>query len=141
MHYIDEGLPTAEDVYLCLHGEATWRYLYRKIIPSFLSAGGRIVASDWFGFGRSDKPVNDHDIGFSFQRKSLLRLIEHLDLRTITLVCQDWGGILALTFPLDMPERFKRLIVMNTGLPVGARISDGFAQWKAYAAPFPDASY
>ena len=138
MHYIDEGPSTAEDVYLCLHGEPTWSYLYRKMIPPFLSAGGRVVAPDWFGFGRSDKPVNDSDITFSFHRNSLLRLIEHLDLRNITLVCQDWGGILGLTCPLDMPERFKRLIVMNTALPVGESIGDGFAQWKAYAAQFTD---
>ena len=138
LHYVDEGPANANDIYLCLHGEPTWSYLYRKMIPPLTAAGGRIVAPDLFGFGRSDKPVNDADITFAFHRNTLLRLIEHLDLRNITLVCQDWGGILGLTLPMDMADRFKRLLVMNTALPVGESLGEGFAMWKAYAAQFRD---
>jgi pimeloyl-ACP methyl ester carboxylesterase len=138
LHYVDAGSSDADDVFLCLHGEPTWSYLYRKMIPVFEASGGRVIAPDFFGFGRSDKPVNDADYTFSFHRNTLVALIEQLDLRNITLVCQDWGGILGLTLPMDMPERFKRLIVMNTALPVGEPVSDGFAGWKAYAGSLQD---
>ncbi len=138
MHRVDEGREDALDTFLCLHGEPTWSYLYRKMIPVFTSAGGRVVAPDLFGFGRSDKPVRDEDYSFDFHRESLLRLIERLDLRRITLVVQDWGGILGLTLPMDMPERFSRLIVMNTALPVGKSLGPGFAGWKGFAAQFHD---
>ncbi len=138
LHYVDTGSKDADDVFLCLHGEPSWCYLYRKMIPVFAAAGGRVIAPDFFGFGRSDKPMNDSDYTFSFHRNSLIALIEQLDLRGITLVCQDWGGILGLTLPMDMPERFKRLIIMNTALPVGTPVSDGFAGWKAYAGSLQD---
>jgi pimeloyl-ACP methyl ester carboxylesterase len=138
LHYLDEGPPDAEEVFLCLHGEPTWAYLYRKMIPVFLAAGARVVAPDWFGFGRSDKPADDARYTFSFHRDTALRLVERLDLRNVTLVCQDWGGILGLTLPMDLPGRFARLLVMNTALPVGGPVSPGFAQWKAFAAAFRD---
>jgi pimeloyl-ACP methyl ester carboxylesterase len=138
MHYLDEGPQDAPHTFLCLHGEPTWAYLYRKMIPVFLESGARVVAPDFFGFGRSDKPVDDAVYSFGFHRGSLTRLLEELDLRDITLVCQDWGGILGLTLPMDMPERFTRLLVMNTALPVGEPVSPGFAGWKAYAASDPD---
>ena len=138
MHYLDEGPAAARDTFLCLHGEPTWSYLYRKMIPVFTAAGGRVIALDLFGFGRSDKPVRDADYTFAFHRNSLVRLIERLDLRRITLVVQDWGGILGLTLPMDMPERFARLIVMNTALPVGKSLGPGFAGWKSFAAQFRD---
>lgn len=138
MHYVDEGPPDAEKVYLCLHGEPTWCYLYRKMIPVFAATGARVVAPDFFGFGRSDKPVRDTDITYGFHRSSLVELIEALDLKNITLVCQDWGGILGMTLPMDMQQRFQRLIVMNTCLPTGERFSEGFDAWKAYAAQFND---
>ena len=138
MHYIDEGPRDADHTFLCLHGEPTWSYLYRKMIPVFRAAGGRVVAPDFFGFGRSDKPVRDADITFGFHRQSLIELIEALDLRNLTLVCQDWGGVLGMTLPMDMPQRFARLIAMNTALPTGEFLSDGFAGWKAYAASFND---
>ncbi len=140
MHYVDEGPTNADHTYLCLHGEPTWSYLYRKMIPVFAKAGGRIIAPDFFGFGRSDKPLRDEDITFSFHRNSLLRLIQHLNLKNITLVCQDWGGILGLTLPVDMADRFKRLIVMNTALPIGESLGEGFDMWKSYAAQFNDVS-
>ena len=138
MHYVDEGPRDAHDVFLCLHGEPTWSYLYRKMIPVFVAAGARVVAPDLFGFGRSDKPADDATYTYSFHRDSLLRFVERLDLRRITLVCQDWGGLLGLTLPMDMPDRFARLLVMNTGLPVGAPVSDGFAAWKAFAGSYHD---
>jgi haloalkane dehalogenase len=104
------------------------------MIPTFLAAGARVVAPDLFGFGRSDKPIEDAVYTYSFHRNSLLRLIERLDLRGVTLVVQDWGGLLGLTLPMEMPERIRRLIVMNTALPIGQRISDGFAARKKFAA-------
>lgn len=138
MHYIDEGSDVEGNTYLCLHGEPTWSYLYRKMIPVFCEAGGRVVAPDFFGFGRSDKPVHDSDITFDFHRNSLIELVTRLDLNNITLVCQDWGGIIGLTLPMEMKDRFKRLIVMNTALPTGSSLGEGFEMWKSYAALFTD---
>jgi len=136
--YLDEGPTDAETTFLCLHGEPTWSYLYRKMIPVFTSAGHRVIAPDLYGFGRSDKPVEDDAYTIDFHRGSLLRLIERLDLRDMALVCQDWGGILGLTLPLDHPDRFTRLVVMNTALPIGEPLSEGFAFWKSFAAKAPE---
>lgn len=138
--YIDEGPRAGAPVFLCLHGEPTWSYLYRKMIPVFLESGARVVAPDFFGFGRSDKPVNDGDYSFHFHRDTLLRLIEQLDLRRITLVVQDWGGLLGLTLPVDAGARARidRLIVMNTTLATGEHAGEGFAAWRAYVASRPD---
>jgi haloalkane dehalogenase len=135
---VDEGPADADTVFLCLHGEPSWSYLYRKMLPVFTAAGHRVVAPDLFGFGRSDKPVDDAVYTFDFHRRSLLRLIERLDLSGIALVCQDWGGLLGLTLPMDMSDRFTRLLVMNTAIPVGEPISDGFAQWKAFSGNVPE---
>ena len=137
-HYLDEGPVDAKHTFLCLHGEPTWSYLYRKMAPVFLEAGHRVVAPDFFGFGKSDKPTEDSVYTFNFHRNYLKALIERLDLRNITLVCQDWGGLLGLTLPMDYPDRFARMIVMNTTLAVGVLPSEGFANWKAYAAANPD---
>lgn len=134
MAYIDEGPADAETVFLCLHGEPTWSYLYRKMLPIFTEAGCRVIAPDLYGFGRSDKPVDDAVYTFDFHRDSLLRLVERLDLTGIALVCQDWGGILGLTLPMAMPQRFTRLVVMNTGIPIGESLSQGFDLWKGFAA-------
>ncbi|MEP1472529.1 MAG: haloalkane dehalogenase [Halieaceae bacterium] len=134
MAYIDEGPSDAETVFLCLHGEPTWSYLYRKMLPVFTEAGCRVIAPDLFGFGRSDKPVDDAAYTFDFHRDSLLQLVERLDLKGVALVCQDWGGILGLTLPMAMPQRFNRLLVMNTGIPIGEPLSEGFAMWKGFAA-------
>jgi pimeloyl-ACP methyl ester carboxylesterase len=138
MAWVDEGPSDAETTFLCLHGEPTWGYLYRKMIPVFVGAGHRAVAPDLFGFGRSDKPVDESVYTFDFHRGSLLALIERLDLRNITLVCQDWGGLLGLTLPMDMADRFTRLLVMNTGIPVGESLGAGFAAWKGFAAMVHD---
>lgn len=126
MGYVDEG-PRSAGCFLCLHGEPTWSFLYRKMIPVFLDAGDRVVAPDLFGFGRSDKPVRQDDYSFRFHRDSLLRFVERLDVRDITLVCQDWGGLLGLTLPLDenFRARLSRLIVMNTTIGSGRSPSLG----------------
>jgi len=108
------------------------------MIPIFAATGARVVCPDLIGFGRSDKPVDDDVYTFEFHRNSLLRFIERLDLTNITLVCQDWGGLLGLTLPMDMSERFSRLIVMNTAIPIGKHISNGFDGWKAFAATYHD---
>jgi haloalkane dehalogenase len=138
VHYVDEGPKAARHTFLCLHGQPTWSYLYRKMIPVFRETGARVIAPDWLGFGRSDKPVEDGVYTFGFHRNMMLALIRQLDLTQITLVVQDWGGLLGLTLPMEMPERFERLIVMNTTLAVGASPSEGFNQWKAYARSQPD---
>ena len=138
-HYVDEGPADAEQVFLCLHGEPTWAYLYRQMIPPFLAGGGRVVAPDMFGFGRSDKPEDEATYTFSFHRNFLLRLIERLELTNITLVCQDWGGLLGLTLPVDHPDRISRLIVMNTMLGTGDEpLSDGFIVWRQWVREHPD---
>ena len=138
VHYLDEGPKDADHTFLCLHGQPTWSYLYRKMIPVFTGTGARVVAPDWLGFGKSDKPVEDDVYTYNFHRNMLLEFIKRLDLANITLVCQDWGGILGLSVPMDMPARFKRLIVMNTALPVGKSAGEGFEAWKAYNRTQPD---
>jgi haloalkane dehalogenase len=139
IHYLDEGPQDAKQVFLCLHGEPTWSYLYRNMILVFTVAGHRSVAPDFIGFGRSDKPVDDAVYTFTFHREMLRRWIERLDLRNITLVCQDWGGLLGLTLPVDMPGRFTRLLVMNTGLGTGdVPLGAGFLAWREFAVMNPD---
>lgn len=138
IHYVDEGPKDGKHTYLCLHGEPTWAYLYRKMIPIFTASGARVVAPDWLGFGRSDKPIDDAVYGFHFHRNMMLEFIKKLDLTNITLVVQDWGGLLGLTLPHEMPERFSRLIIMNTALATGIPPSEGFINWRDYVAANPD---
>jgi pimeloyl-ACP methyl ester carboxylesterase len=140
VHYLDvpPAAPASGRTVLCLHGQPTWSYLYRKMIPVFVAAGHRVVAPDFYGFGRSDKPVADEVYTFSFHRTMLLRLVEALDLERVTLVVQDWGGLLGLTLPMEFPQRIDRLIVMNTGLGVGRSPGPGFDAWKAFVASRPD---
>ena len=140
---IDEGLnpdQPGQPTFLCLHGEPTWSYLYRRMIPVFLRAGARVVAPDLFGFGRSDKPVDDAVYGFHFHRNMLLALVERLDLQNVTLVVQDWGGLIGLTLPVDprFRARLSRLLAMNTTLATGSPPSEGFLAWRAYAKANPD---
>lgn len=139
-HYLDEGPRDAGDTFLCLHGEPTWSYLYRKMIPVILRSGARVVAPDFFGFGRSDKPVEDAAYTFDFHRNFLLRFVERLDLRNITLVVQDWGGTLGLTLPVDVgfQGRLSRLFVMNTVLPVGEPLGPHYYQWRSLVRSTPD---
>jgi pimeloyl-ACP methyl ester carboxylesterase len=137
MAYVDEG-PAEAPVVLCLHGEPTWAYLYRKMIPVFLQAGLRVVVPDYFGFGRSDKPVLDEVYTFDFHRNSLIAFIDALALSRVTLVVQDWGGLLGLTLPLDRPDLVGRLLIMNTALGTGSPPGDGFMAWRAYMAETQD---
>ena len=167
-HYLDEGDPSSKEIFLCLHGEPSWSYLYRKMIPILTQAGVRVIAPDLLGFGKSDKPRDEATYSFDFHRNYLMGLIEALDLNNITLVCQDWGGVLGLTIPHAMQKRFSRLLIMNTALMTGS-VNQAFIEWKAYLesehdapvgevmrqhapgilpqeiaayeAPFPDASY
>jgi len=109
------------------------------MIPVFTGAGFRVIAPDLFGFGRSDKPTEDAVYTFDFHRDALKALIGELDLKNITLVCQDWGGLLGLTLPMEMAQRFTRLLVMNTTLGTGdAPLSAGFLGWRKWAAEHPD---
>ena len=167
MHYIDEG---EGDPILCLHGEPSWCYLYRKMVPA-LSKVGRVIAPDLIGFGRSDKPADRDDYTFSLHFSAMKGFIEALDLQRITLVCQDWGGLLGLPAAMEMQDRFARLVIMNTGIPTGdIPPGKGFMAWRdaaekmddmvvgfvlqggtateltddviaAYDAPFPDKTY
>ena len=170
IHYVDTGPSDAGRTWLCLHGQPTWSYLYRRMIPVFAGAGDRVVAPDFLGFGRSDKPVDEATYTFEFHRNSLLDLIAALDLSNIVLVVQDWGGLIGLTLPMAAPERFASLLVMNTMLGTGDQpLGEGFLAWRdfsnrnqdmdiarlmqrtcpqlsaeeaaSYAAPFPDVSY
>lgn len=139
MHRIDEGPTDAARTWLCLHGNPAWSYLYRHMLPVFLAAGDRVVAPDLFGFGRSDKPKHVSAHRFLWHRSVLLELIERLDLQRVVLVVQDWGGILGLTLPMAMPERFDGLLVMNTMLATGdAPLSPGFLAWRDMCARNPD---
>ena len=129
VHYVEEG---SGDPILCLHGEPSWSYIYRRMIP-LLSAHHRVVAPDWIGFGRSDKLPEIADYSFQLHYETLTRFLEALDLERITLVCLDWGGPLGLTAASEMPERFARLVIMNTFLPIGEEaLGEGFATWLAF---------
>jgi haloalkane dehalogenase len=126
MHYLDEG---DGDPVLCLHGEPTWSFLYRKMIPG-LSAVARVVAPDYFGFGRSDKPM---DVGwYTFDRNcaSIVRLVEELDLRGLTLVVQDWGGPIGLRLAVEQPDRVARLVILNTGVGGGRPPSETWLRFR-----------
>lgn len=145
MAYVDESAGGGSQTFLCLHGQPTWSYLYRKMIPALLgyttlnnTPSRRVVAPDLFGFGRSDKPSRDMDYTFNFHRDALLHFIRTLDLTNITLVVQDWGGLLGLTLPIADPARFKRLIIMNTTIGVGAKPTQGFLDWRAFCNRSPD---
>jgi len=139
MHYVDEGAREATTTFLCIHGEPTWAYLFRRMLPVFIQAGHRGIAPDLFGFGRSDKPEDDAVYTFEFHRNALLAFIDALDLRDVCLVVQDWGGLLGLTLPMALPERITRLLVMNTTLGTGDEpLSEGFLAWRAWAADHPD---
>jgi tRNA(adenine34) deaminase len=170
LHYLDEGPRDAPLTWLCLHGNPTWSYVYRRMTPVFLAAGHRVVAPDMLGFGKSDKPKREDFHGFERHRKVLLELVERLDLQRVVLTVQDWGGILGLTLPMQAPERYIGLLAMNTLLATGQQpLSPGFLAWRqwcksqsqydvgrlllrgnahlsqaeaaAYNAPFPDAGY
>ncbi len=170
IHYLDEGRKDA-DVVLLMHGEPSWAFLYRKMIPIILKAGHRAVAPDLVGFGRSDKPTSLQDYTYQRHVDWLGLWMDQIKLKRITLVCQDWGGLIGLRLLTAEPDLFDRAVVANTGLPTGdGPISEAFMQWQnfskespifdvgniikgacqiplsdaivaAYNAPFPDESY
>ena len=131
MHYLDEG---AGDPILLLHGEPDWSYLYRKMIPD-LATAFRVIAPDYLGFGRSDKPTDLSWYSYDRHTESVKRVIENLDLHGITVVVQDWGGPIGLRVATEMPERFARLVVLNTGLfsPGPGWPTEGFLRWRNFA--------
>lgn len=135
--YVDEG-PRDGPVVLCLHGQPSWSYLYRKMIPVFVEAGHRVLAPDWFGFGRSDKPTDDAVYTWDFHHGTMTAFIQAMQLERVTLVCQDWGGVLGLTLPVTHPDLIARLIIMNTALAVGQNPGKGFMQWLDYVKNTPD---
>ena len=129
MAYVESG---SGDPILCLHGEPTWGYLYRHMIPT-LAGAGRVIVPDLIGFGRSDKPVAENAYSYRSHARWLRRFIKALDLRRITLVCQDWGGLLGLRVLAQTQDRFARLVAMNTGLPDGTPLGEGFTRWRTFA--------
>ncbi|MDJ0837744.1 MAG: haloalkane dehalogenase [Acidobacteriota bacterium] len=169
MHYVDEG-PRDGQLVLMLHGEPTWSYLYRKMIPIITEAGYRAVAPDLIGFGRSDKPTQREDYTYARHLEWVGRFLDAVGLQDINLVCQDWGGLIGLRLVAAQPERFSRVVTANTILPTGQTPNEAFIKWRdfclsvpdlevgrliqrtcttelspeevaAYDAPFPDASY
>ena len=170
LHYIDEG-PTDGNVVLMLHGEPSWSYLYRKMIAPVVNAGYRVIAPDLIGFGKSDKPTKRSDYTYQRHVDWIRQVILQLNLKDITLVCQDWGGLIGLRLVAEHPELFARVLAANTMLPTGDHApNDAFLSWQkfsqevevfpvsgiikgatvteisaevlaAYDAPFPDESY
>jgi haloalkane dehalogenase len=137
MHYVDEGPRDAPPV-LMLHGEPTWSYLYRHMIPPFVDAGFRALAPDLIGFGKSDKPSSLADYSYQRHVDWTLEWLIALDLRDITLVCQDWGSLIGLRLAAEHPERFSRIIVANGFLPIGEGTAPlGFRVWRAFARHTP----
>jgi len=126
MHYLDEG---EGDPVLCLHGEPTWSFLYRRMIP-VLAAVARVVAPDYFGFGRSDKPTAAAWYTFDRHSASIRRLVEELDLRRMTVVVQDWGGPIGLRLAVEQPERVERLVILNTGVGGGRPPSETWLRFR-----------
>jgi haloalkane dehalogenase len=168
--HVDEG-PRAASPVLLMHGEPTWSFLYRKMLPVLVAAGHRVVAPDLVGFGRSDKPASVADYSYRNHVLWMRAWLAANDLRGITLFCQDWGSLIGLRMAAEMPERFDRIVLGNGGLPTGAtpmprafRVWRAFSRWSplfpigrivnagcaqklrpeeiaAYDAPFPDLSY
>jgi haloalkane dehalogenase len=137
LHYVDEG-PRGAPPVLMLHGEPSWSYLYRHMIPPVAAAGLRVLAPDLIGFGKSDKPADASDYSYAGQVAWMRHWIEALDLRGITLVCQDWGSLIGLRLAAEMPERFAAILMGNGGLPTGdTSISRAFVVWRAFANHSP----
>ncbi len=138
VHHLDEG-PAGGPVVLLMHGEPSWSYLYRTMIPVLVGAGLRCVAPDLVGFGRSDKPAARADYSYA-RHVAWMReaLFDRLDLRDVTLVGQDWGGLIGLRLVGEHPERFARVVAANTGLPTGdTRMSDAFLAWQNFSQETP----
>ncbi len=133
MHYVDEGPADAPPVFL-MHGEPSWSYLYRHMIPPIASAGLRAIAPDLIGFGKSDKPAAQSDYSYEMHVAWMLQFLEKLNLKNITLVCQDWGSLIGLRLAAENEERFDRIVLANGGLPTGDRVMPRvFRIWRAVA--------
>ena len=170
IHYLDEG-PRSTECILLMHGEPSWCFLYRHMIPSLTRAGHRTLAPDLVGFGKSDKPAEKNDHTYRKHVEWMTKWVKFLDLQYITLFCQDWGSLIGLRVAIENQERFSRIVLSNGGLPTGEqRMSEAFMNWrefsrtatkfyvgrilqggtitklprndiKAYDAPFPDDSF
>jgi haloalkane dehalogenase len=138
IHYVEEGPPDADPV-LLLHGEPSWSYLYRRMIPVLTAAGHRAVAPDLVGFGRSDKPTQREDYSYQRHVDWMRALVEGLNLRNITLVGQDWGGLIGLRLAAEHPDRFARIVAANTFLPTGDQpTGEAFLRWQRYSQETPE---
>jgi haloalkane dehalogenase len=135
--YIDEG-PRTAPVVLLMHGEPSWSYLYRKMIPVLLQAGYRVVAPDLVGFGRSDKPARKADYSYLNHVQWMKAWMERVDLQGVTLFCQDWGSLIGLRMVAELPDRFARIVLANGGLPTGTtETPKAFRIWRAFAVYSP----
>lgn len=135
VHYVDEGFGASV---LCLHGEPSWSYLYRKMIP-ILASKRRALAMDFIGFGRSDKFSEVAEYTYEMHRDTVIKFIEALRLSEVTLVVQDWGGLIGLRVATMIPEKIARLVIMNTGLPAGeGKMPEAFMRWRAFVERTPD---
>ncbi len=137
IHSIDEGPRDAAPV-LLMHGEPSWSYLYRKFVSPLVAAGHRVVAPDLIGFGRSDKPAARTDYTYERHVDWMAQWLKRVDLYDITLFCQDWGGLIGLRLVAMFPERFARLVIANTGLPIGTGFSAGFDAWLKFSQAVPE---
>jgi len=137
LHYLDEGPADAVPV-LLLHGEPSWSYLYRKMIPPLVSAGHRVIAPDLIGFGKSDKPTRQDDYSYARHVDWMTQFIEILDLRDITLFGQDWGSLIGLRVATENESRFSRIAIGNGALPTGDQeMSQAFLEWREFARSSP----
>jgi haloalkane dehalogenase len=136
LHYLDEG--GRDDAPLvCFHGEPTWAFLYRKMIPPLVAAGQRVICPDYAGFGRSDKPTDRRWYTYDRHVELVARLLDGLDLSGATVVVQDWGGPIGLRWAVEHADRVARLVILNTGIFTG-RVSKGFLAWRDFAEKNPD---
>ena len=134
LHYLDEG---SGDPIVCFHGEPTWSYLYRKMLPPLVAGGNRVICPDYAGFGRSDKPTDRDWYTYDRHVELITLLLDGLELTDATVVVQDWGGPVGLRWAVENADRVGRLVVMNTGLFTG-RVSKGFMAWRDFAERTPD---
>lgn len=136
IHHVDEGAPNAAPI-LLMHGEPSWSFLYRRMIAGLAARGHRVVAPDLVGFGRSDKPAAQDDYTYERHVRWMSDWLTGNDLRNITLFCQDWGGLIGLRLVAAFPDRFARVVVANTGLPIGTGRTDAFQQWLDFSQSVP----
>lgn len=138
MHYVDHG-PKDGRVVLCLHGEPSWSYLYRKMIPPLMAAGFRVIVPDLVGFGRSDKPVGREEYTYQRHMDWMASFIKELGFKEINLFCQDWGGFIGLRLAVENPAWFACIVAANTALPTGDKpLIDAFYQWREFSQTTPD---